>query len=943
MDSTGSTPHPEDEQSFNVEEDTTPTAPRVRRAGPTLPPMLPDDTQPTAPMMAESDSQGAPDGTSPQERLGVEPPAQTLPQVGARGDVYNDQPMAVSVRNGANGYGVPAPISRSKPPESLTVRSRRRRRYTLYLRRSARARAAARASSFGRLTWISLMLMVFLLVSSLAATLAIAATYYQSQEAVILGLGRTVNSKGSVRIYSNDGTLLYQLNSNGAQHNISLAQVPIDVVNATISAEDRTFWTNYGVDPTSIVRAAQENILHKQITQGASTITQQLIKQNILGGSVTYDRKLKEIILSTGLTITGVYTKRQIMELYLNSIPYGPTVYGIDAAAQFYFDYTDNPATGETAAQHLDLAQASLLAGIPQNPNLNEPINHFSTAFARQAYVLQGMVTLGFITQKQADAASAETWNAYKHHTLLHLQPTTPKLAPHFVDFVIQQLQAMVNAHQLNVADIARTGLNVYTTLDLNLENYTEAAMKKHLYGTDHDDYGNYIVNDHVTNTAGMLVQQSTGAILVMQGSVDYYSTQINGQFNVVTQGYRGTGSSFKPIAYATAFEKGWFPAMTIADTPSIFYDAGSGSEYKPLDFDRLFPGEMTLRQALQTSRNIPAVKVMQYAGIDSVERNAIRMGLWQHGWKGTWGLSSVLGSLNVTLYDMVQMYTVLANYGQYIPLHAINEITDSSNNVIYQYHVPQGVQILSPQVAFLVTNILEDNKARAREFGACSPLYLDPYLSPDDPGYIHAGAGTEGPIGNAECAALEANNDSSPNAWPAAVKTGTNNLTDDWTIGYTMDYTMGVWAGNNDYSNFADPSQVGHGIDGITGAAPTWYRTMIYAERNLPKRDFPAPTGVYRATWSSNGITSTDWFIKGMQPPDGTGSGGTNIHVCLTPDGNSWNYCAAPTTPTTPNPRHRGHGGQGAITPWAPATLAMRTLPIAPIRLPQAYIRQRE
>lgn len=804
-----------------------------------------------------------------------------------------------------SGYGGRAPISQrgGLSPEEARQRSRRRRRYTLYMRRASRARSATRAASLSRAVWATVIVLGMLALTTVTATLATAAAYYQSQEGAVLALSRTVASRDSIRIYDSTGLLLYQVSANGAQHSIPLAQVPVDVINATISAEDRTFWTNYGIDPTSVIRAAEENLLKKTITQGASTITQQLIKQNILGSALSYDRKVKEVVLATGMTVTGVYTKAQIMNLYLNSIDYGHEAYGIDSAAQVYFGYKDNPITGESAAQHLDLAQATLLSGVPQNPNTNDPIAHFAVARARQAYVLQGMVTLGFITQPEADAAFKEAGQA----NFFHLQPTPQKLAPHFVDYVLQQLTAMVDAHQI---DLSRSGLNVYTTLNLDLQNHVQAAMVQHLYGNDHDDYGNLIRNDNVTNTAGIMDDQHTGAILVMQGSVDYNSTLINGQFNVVTQGYRGTGSSFKPIAYATAFSQGWFPAMTIADTPSIFYDPGSGTEYKPLDFDRLFPGEMTLRHALQNSRNIPAVKVMQYAGVSNVERNAIRMGLTS--WKGTWGLSSVLGTLDVTPFSMAQMYSVIGDYGQYVPLYAINSITDSSGNAIFQYHVPQGVQVLSAQVAFMMMSVLSDNAARQSEFGACSPLYLDPLISPDDPSYIHAGTGTEGPVGNAECYHILSNGYVSANNWPAAVKTGTNNLTDDWTCGFTMDYTMVVWAGNNNYSNFADPSQVGHGIDGITGAAPTWYRSMIYAERNLPQRPFLPPNNVYKATWTSNGITSTDWFIKGSQPPDNTGSGGTNFKPCFTPDGNSWNFCTSANTNGKPGGMKKGKKKQG-------------------------------
>lgn len=779
--------------------------------------------------------------------------------------------------------------------------NRRRLRYTLYVRRTSRARAAAKSSTVTRVTWATAVALIVLTFGVLATSVSAAAAYYQTEQVSIASLSRTVSSRDSVRIYDSKGVLLYQVDNFGAQHSISIAHMPINAVNATIALEDHTFWTNPGIDATSIVRAAQANFQSGNIAQGGSTITQQLLKLNVLGSHDDYTRKLKEAILAVGLTESGAYSKQQILQMYLNSIGYGHEAYGIDSAAQIYFGYQDNTATGVSAAQQLDLAQSAMLAGIPQNPNTNDPINHFSKAFSRMSETLSDMVKYGYITPKQEKAALAEA----KQPTFFkNFHFGTANLAPTFVDYVRLQLQQMVVAGQVS---LSRSGLNVYTTLDLDLQNYTQAAMQKHLFGSDHDDFsgGGLIRNDHVTNTAGIMVQQSTGAIKVMAGSVDYYSTSIDGEFNVVTEGHRSAGSSFKPIVYTTAFEKGWFPAMTIADTPTVFWDAGAQKPYKPLDFyigSPKFAGELTLRSALQNSLNIPAVKVMQYAGIQDVKRNTARMGL--RDYTGTWGLSSVLGTLDVTPYDMAQMYTVMANYGQFIPLHAIDRITDSLGNSLFTYQQPRPVQVLTPQATYMTTSVLEDNGAR-EEFGLCSPLYLDPLISPDLPGYITSSR--QGPTGTAECGAIYAGHGHSPNAWPAAVKTGTSqNFNDDWTVGYTMDYTMAVWAGNNDHTPM-------HRIDGITGAAPTWYRAMLYAEQrdNLPKRDFPAPSGMQRAQWTSNNITSTDWFMAGAMPANNIGSTGLNFIPCFTGDDtNPWNFCAAAPAATPPPPVGGAGGG---------------------------------
>ncbi len=748
-----------------------------------------------------------------------------------------------------------------------------------YMRRSARARQADRAFSFARALWASAVVTGALVAAVLTGSVSAAGAYYAVRAGDIANLGHTIADKDSLRIFDANGALLYESADHGVQDSIPLAKVPIEAVNATVAIEDNSFWTNDGINFASIVRAAYNDLLHQGISQGGSTITQQLIKQNLLNSNETFDRKLKEAILAFGMTTQGVFTKRQILEFYLNTISYGREAYGINAAARSYFGYSDDLATGMSAAQHLDLAQAAVLAGIPQNPNLNNPLLHPQHGHDRQADVLAAMVSAGYITQQQADAAYAEAGRP----GFFHPEPPPTNLAPHFAQFIADQLQDLVLTGQLQT--LSRSGLNIYTTLDFDLQNHAQDAIKQHLYGDDRDDYvgHHFIRDDHVTNSAALLVDHHTGAIKVMLGSVDFNNDAIDGQVNVVTDGYRGPGSAFKPIVYATAFEKGWFPAMTVSDTPTVFLDVGAGTPYKPLNFNtHQFNQEVTLRKALQFSLNIPAVKVMTFAGVDDVKANAQRWGIRNN--KGTWGLSSVLGSLDVTLYDMTQVYSVFANYGQYIPLRAIDHITNGVGDVLFQYHQPRPIQVMSPQVAFLITSILSDNPARAGDFGACSPLYLD--------------------ADKGDCVAYHGD---SPNAWPAAAKTGTGqDFRDDYTLGYTMDYTMGVWAGNTDHTPMIR-------IDGITGAAPTFYRSMIYAERNLPKTPFPVPAGLHHATYTSNGVSTTDWMVDGAPLPNNAGSGGPPYVPCLiyhNDETNPWDFCppgytgapgAGPATTPTP------------------------------------------
>ena len=751
--------------------------------------------------------------------------------------------------------------------------SRRRRRYIFYLRHSVRARQASRSNNLIRLAWASAIVTAALILTIITASVGVAASYYQSQASVIGALNRTVSSHDSVRIYDSKGVLLYQFSDFGAQHSVTLAHVPITVVNATVAIEDRSFWVNQGIDFTSIVRAAIADIQTRSINQGGSTITQQLIKQNVLNSNETFDRKLREAILSVGMTTSGAYTKSQILEMYLNSIPYGQEAYGIDAAASAYFGYQDDPATGETAAQRLDLAQASMLAGIPQNPNTNNPLLHPQQARTRQTQVLNAMVTAGYITKDEMKEALAESAKP----NFFHPQAATKNLAPHFVNFVEDQLSTMLQTGQLH---LTRSGLNVYTTLDIAAQNYVQQQIKDHLYGNDRDDWHGFIRNDHISNIAGMVVDNKSNGIRVFLGSVDYYSTKIDGQFNVLTQGLgRGPGSSFKPIVYATAFSKGWFPGMTIADMPTIFWDNGREKPYNPLDFNyNEFWGTITLRNALQNSLNIPAVKVMQFAGVNDVRTMATRMGITQTN--GTWGLSSVLGTLDVHPYEMVQAYSVFAHYGQYIPLHSIDKITDSSGDTLYQYTAPRPIQVMSPQVAFLVTNVLSDNFTRAKDFGACSPLFLDTTLKGGDCQAWLRQRPKGDPTGQATWP--------SPNAWPAAAKTGTgNDFQDDWTLGYTMDYTGGFWGGNNDHTSM-------YHIDGITGAAPIWRKAMLYMEQGHPKTPFPVPEGVHKINYTSGGVTSTDWIINGVTPPKDIGNAAPDALPCIhfnNDPTNPWSY----------------------------------------------------
>jgi membrane peptidoglycan carboxypeptidase len=253
--------------------------------------------------------------------------------------------------------------------------------------------------------------------------------------------------------------------------------------------------------------------------------------------------------------------------------------------------------------------------------------------------------------------------------------------------------------------------------------------------------------------------------------------------------------------------------------------------------------------------------------------------------WSGTWGLSSVLGALQVTPYEMAQAYSVFQNYGQYTPLHAISQITNSAGDVLYNYTAPQPVQVLDPRIAFQITSILSDNASRSGDFGACSPLYLAPYFGTSHPHYQQHLA-----YGTSQCRYIGSHGALSPAAWPTAAKTGTGqNFKDDWTLGYTNDYVAAVWVGNNNDTQMID-------IDGVTGAAPIFYQSMLYAEASTgkAKTPFPTPAGVSQQKYCSQGVCTTDWFLNGPQPPQNLGEAGSGTPcVTLLPDG-GWDYAPA-------------------------------------------------
>lgn len=713
-------------------------------------------------------------------------------------------------------------------PLSIARRRRLRRIYRLqYFSRKHLRQARAYERRERRHLWTAIWSTtssLFLLFAVLASVIGYIAyefinTTQGTYASQILTL-RDLLPSDNLKIYDSQGELIDQLTDQGIHTEVKYDQIAPDLVNATVAIEDRTFWTNQGFDIIGILRAALADLQNGQQIEGGSTITQQLIKL-LLKSSFSSDveRKLSELILAP--QVNDHYSKRDIMEMYLNTIYYGYQAYGIDAAATVYFGLEDKP--GHSAASQLDLAQSALLAGLPRNASLYDPFLHPKTATARFYSVLEAMVAQGSISQLQAQEAYQEEQSPNFFKTS---SPTLQDQAPHFDDYILTQLE---QSFHLSRAQLSRSGMLVYTTLDVTLQNKILKVMQQHI--------AEIRAAHHVTNAAEVLIDFHTGAIISMLGSIDYYDNAIDGQYNVALA-YRQPGSSFKPYVYVTAFEQGASPAQAIDDAPTTFNVPGSNPPtYSPSNYDLHFHGHMTLRCALQNSLNVPAVRVLQHVGVNNAMATAQAMGITSY--EGTVGLSMVLGGLDVRLLDHTSAMGVFANGGVREPYYSISKVVQATTGtLLFEHQSTPGMQVISPQLAYMMTSVLSDNTSRLPEFFDCNVLQL--YSNSQQDCYD----GNRGTVR------------------PAAAKTGTTqNFRDNLTVGYTTDYVMGVWAGNDDNSPMID-------VTGVQGAAPIWHDSMLLAEQGHPIQNFQNPGGLVRATVTyPDGVTSTDWFLPGTVP----------------------------------------------------------------------------
>lgn len=620
--------------------------------------------------------------------------------------------------------------------------------------------------------------------------------------------GKLSNSelKSSTKILDKEDVLLYSMYKDYNRIYVKLDSIPDDLKNATIVAEDAEFYQNKGFSLRGYLRAARDIVFKRKLT-GGSTLTQQLVKNVLLTPERSISRKIKELILS--IEVESRYSKDEILEMYLNDVPYGGTAVGIEAASNLYF----GKHVGE-----LNLSESAFLAGLPQAPSYYSPyINSDKAYIERTEYVLRRLEEEGYISSKQKEAAleEAENFKFTKRDTSIK--------APHFVMYVRAQLVEMFGE-----AMVEKGNLEVKTTLDYDIQEKAEGIVKEEL-----DKLKGY----NVGNGASVALDVKTGGILAMVGSKDYFNTENDGNFNAAT-GIRQPGSSLKPIMYAAAFEKGYTPSNVIMDTRTDFYSGNPADKvYSPENYDSKYRGPVQLRFALGNSLNVPAVKMLSRIGIKPVMQKAYDMGI--ENWQPTSanirnvGLSLVLGGREATLLQITSAYSVFANEGVKKSIFSISEVKDEKGNVIYKHTDRSGQRVLSEEIAFLISHILLDNNARADAFGERSWLVV--------PGKT------------------------------VAAKTGTTDMKrDNWTIGYTPSFVVGVWVGNNDNSEM-NPKIA----SGITGATPIWNKIMQQLLKDKPDEQFVKPDKVMAMEIDafSGGLPvgdhskRTEYFIKGTEP----------------------------------------------------------------------------
>jgi len=616
----------------------------------------------------------------------------------------------------------------------------------------------------------------------------------------------------SIRITDRNGNLLYEImpEAGGRHAVVSFDEIPDCMKQATLAVEDRNFYQNPGVDLEGVARAIWINLRGGETIAGGSTITQQIVRNLLLGperSERSLRRKIREIILAW--QISQRLSKDEILALYLNQTYYGGLSYGVESASQTYFG---------KPARDLLLHECALLAGLPQAPGLYDPWTAPEKARERQQVVLSLMEKEGFISADERRVAELTP--------LIYNPVPYPIQAPHFVWLVKNRLDALYADGRLDRAQ----SLVVRTTLDLNTQRLAEEVIARRLKAFEPKEGQ---LSQNVNNAALVVLDPGNGEVLALVGSANYFDASIQGAVNMAVS-RRQPGSAFKPFLYAQTLDPNrpdaWTAATMLLDVRTTFI-THEGKPYTPKNYDGREHGPVSVRQALASSLNIPAVLALEKAGIPETIHLARRLGITSLGEPNEYDLSLALGGGQMSLLQLSAAYAAFANNGAYAGYHLLLDIHTPEGKVIYTEAKAPAVQVFDPRVAWLINDILSDDRARSIGFGQNSTLKIE-----------HT----------------------------AAVKTGTTtNFHDNWTIGYTPDFLVGVWVGNSNYQAMRD-------VNGLTGAAPIWQDVIRGLLRGQPERPFPRPEGLIQVeVCDISGLLPTpackhtrhEWFIVGTEP----------------------------------------------------------------------------
>jgi len=608
----------------------------------------------------------------------------------------------------------------------------------------------------------------------------------------------------SSKVYDRNGNPLHDIYSEAKRDPVSFEDIPDYLKKATVAVEDKDFYKHKGFDPLTPFRIVKNVFYFGKVT-GGSTLTQQLTRNVLLTTERSLTRKIKELILS--IQIDSKYSKDEILSMYLNEAPYGGASWGVEPAAQQYFG---------KSVKELNLAESAIMAGLPQLPSVYSPFSKTPKAYvSRTKHVLNRMVEDGYISRELA----TETMKQVENYEFNNKSSVIK--APHFV-FWIKELLTEKYGEEV----VEGGGLKITTTLDLDLQEETQKIV------TEEIDKAEKL---EITNGAALVLDPENGQVLAMVGSRDYFSKKTDGNFNVVTQALRQPGSAIKPITYLAGIKKGMTASTMIMDTPVTFKVPGQ-KDYSPKNYNGKFNGPMSLRNALGNSINTIAVKTLANVGVEDMLKLSYDMGL--STLKPTkenlskFGFAVTLGGAEVRMIELASAYTAFANGGTSMKPVGILKVEDRNGRILEEYKAPDGKKVMTPQEAFLISDILSDNSARELTFGAVNGLQVPRYQ--------------------------------------VAVKTGTtNDKKDNWVIGWTPNLLSVVWVGNN------NNAPMGRIASGVSGATPIWKRIMVYSLPKRDKKEFSIPDKIINLEVDrisgylahNNFPSRSEYFIDGTQP----------------------------------------------------------------------------